>query len=284
MGFFSDVLGGVAKAVLPAVGTAVAPGIGTVLGGVAGSILPSVISGGLSYAGSQQRNQAQMQVAAATGALNQEMAREATAATMEMQTRSHDFQRRQNEIAMTQNVRNMREQQAWLEAMAGTGYQRAMADMRKAGLNPILAYQRGPVSVGGPGSPSGGVSGGSATGMGTAGSAPMPNLIDAVTPALNTAMSVRRLQKEEQLADQQIRVGKATEDKIYEEALRTKAETSNALQEWRIKKREADDTTKYGTSKLAREAAAALRMLRSGAEALGLDLGNSGKALKNGGN
>lgn len=52
------------------------------------------------------------------------------------------FQRETNEW----NAQQVAKQMAFQERLSGTAYQRAMADMRAAGLNPMLAYQQGGAS------------------------------------------------------------------------------------------------------------------------------------------
>ena len=90
-------------------------------------IASSLIAGGLNYVGQREANR-----------MNRELARE--------QMR---FQRESTDKLM-----------AFQERMSNTAYQRAVADLEAAGLNPMLAYMQG-----GAGSPAGASSGGSTAHM-----------------------------------------------------------------------------------------------------------------------
>lgn len=82
------------------------------------------------------------------------------------------YQTASAERAMQFNAEEAQKNRDWQERMSNTQYQRAMADMKKAGLNPILAYTQG-----GAGVPSGATASGYA--MSGAGYTPSESAIKA---------------------------------------------------------------------------------------------------------
>jgi hypothetical protein len=104
--------------------------------------------------------------------------------------------------ANQKNLQIAREQMRFQERMSNTAYQRAMADMRKAGLNPMLAYQRGGAS-----SPAGA-------------SAQMQS---ETSGAVSTALAARRLHADLKIAENQARKVEAEGDSQVMSNLWTRA-------------------------------------------------------------
>lgn len=128
------------------------------------------------------------------------------------------------------NAQMMREQMAFQEKMANTAWQRGMKDMKEAGLNPILAYQRGPAS-----SPTG-----------TMASTSFTPASDFITPALHSGVQVSKVSQELENMRQTNRNLGATNALIHEQtrntaanSAKTVAETRNTNEIWQQLKAEA---------------------------------------------
>lgn len=136
------------------------------------------------------------------------------------------------------NARHAYNQMAFQERMSNTAYQRAMEDMKKAGLNPMLAFSQG----------------GASTPSGAAPTISPASKSKFGEMALSTALGVKGLSQQQQQIDNQIANTQSQIDLNKSTAAKQVAETQRTQVETAIKKKEVPgaqlkaDLSEKGTS------------------------------------
>ena len=137
------------------------------------------------------------------------------AQNMEMFRESQKFNAAEAEKARAFSASQALNEMEFQREMSGSAYQRAMADMQKAGLNPLLAYDQGGAST-----PAGAMGGGSAASVG------IGNRPEVVPPAASLFLSSAMDMAKNVIGMKRLL---SENTNIQQDTLKKSAETAHAL-------------------------------------------------------
>lgn len=167
-------------------------------GGAIGGLVSGAIGGGLNYLSQASANSTAVDIARETNAFNERMM----------------------DKNIVINRENVEAQKRWQEQMSNTAWQRAVSDMKAAGINPMLAFSKGGAST-----PSGGLASSTGNASGNTPSISSTRMGDSFLQAMSTAMEVGRFKKDMQEQDSRISSNKAA---TLSQLASAKLNTSNA--------------------------------------------------------
>lgn len=262
MGLFSSI----SKFIAPAA-TAVGTFFGGPVGGAIGSALGSVASGAIS---SGIEGAPAYFSAKATNALNQQMSQQTNAFNAQQAVLGRNFSAKQSSLAWERSKEGARNANSFTRAQAqrqmdfqaeqsGSVYQRGMVDMKKAGLNPILAFSQGGApaasGAGGSGAQASATPGSSSTASGVQ----IPK-IDEVAAGINSAINIGQFKLARASATQEVSRSKSQQKN---ENRQTDANIKLTKEQTRIAKEDADKKAGYGDSVIGNNIQSIMRMLRT---------------------